>query len=58
MIPQDRLAGVVAAVGGATLVGLATATPAADPRTVKVTISDKGCPPPSSPPRPGPRRSS
>ena len=44
MIRRIARATVVAAVGGATLVGLATGAQAADPRTVKVTISDKGCP--------------
>lgn len=44
MLRRIARASVVAAVGGATLVGLATGAQAADPKTVKVTIDDKGCP--------------
>jgi iron uptake system component EfeO len=44
MLRKIARATVIAAVGGATLVGLATGAQAADPRTVKVTITDKGCP--------------
>ena len=44
MLRRIARASAVAAVGSATLVGLASGAHAADPATVKVTITDKGCP--------------
>jgi iron uptake system component EfeO len=44
MIRRIARVALVAAIGGATLAGLAPGAQAADPRKVKVTIDDKGCP--------------
>lgn len=44
MLRKIARATVVTAVGGATLVGLAAGAHGADPKKVKVTIDDKGCP--------------